>query len=114
MLHRMHQATVLKYNPIEHAWSPMTVSWSALTLHMDPSKPTSVVLDSAMETLVRSLQGKSYDGFPISGRFVPCSAEDKDMADLDSLVDSLSKCSLRKQKQDEELMKLQAEFQIHK
>lgn len=101
-----------KYNPIEHAWAPMTVWWSALTLYADPSEPSSVVLDRAMATLVRSLQGKCYDGFPINGRFVPCNADNKDMTELDSLVDSLSKCSLRKQKQDEDLKNLQTELKF--
>jgi hypothetical protein len=99
-----------KYNPIEHAWAPITMWWSALVLPVIPDHTEEEVLDSAMTSLEKTLEGKQYDGFPIHTNSITCVTSHQDLKDEDAAIDKMSNASRKALLRDEKLSSLKKEY----
>ena len=97
-----------KFNPIEHAWAPLTMWCFGLVLHntlegedLCPNRQTTLsederyqknicVFDAALSKVASVLGGRHYDGYPVSVRPVSTHNEEN------SIPDKLAHISSRK------------------
>ena len=102
-----------KFNPIEHAWAPITIWWSGLVLPAPADQETETVMDNAMQTLQASLRAKKYDGFGITTTYVPCNTSQDNICREEAAIDQLSNGSLKAIKADTKLQDLKKEYQLY-
>ena len=97
-----------KFNPIEHAWAPLTMWCSVFVLHntlegegLCPNRQTTLseeryqknirVFDAAMSKVASVLGGRHYDGYPVSVRPVSSTHNEEN-----SIPDELAHISSQK------------------
>ena len=117
-----------RFNMIEHAWSPTNTWLTGLCLSdtipgetLPPDRQTNLseeerldkektVLDAAIDKVKQCLEDRTFDGFPVVAKGVPCGS--KHMYDDEEDINELSKAQLTIINKNEHLQQKAKEFQF--